>query len=121
MAKQTINLGTAANDGTGSNLRAAGKIINDNFTELYPVQVTGLTLEDDGWTSESGLYYYDLANAAIKANSFVEIIPINEDYLIVKAADILPEIDITAGNARIYAVNEPTDDIGITIYITTTS
>ena len=35
MAKQTINIGTVANDGTGSNLRAGGTIINDNFTELY--------------------------------------------------------------------------------------
>lgn len=33
--KQTINLGTAANDKTGTKLRAAGKMINDNFDELY--------------------------------------------------------------------------------------
>ena len=35
MAKQTINIGTSANDGTGSTLRAAFDICNDNFTELY--------------------------------------------------------------------------------------
>jgi hypothetical protein len=35
MAKQTINIGTAANDGTGTNLRAGGQIVNANFTELY--------------------------------------------------------------------------------------
>ena len=35
MAKQTINIGTSANDGTGSTLRAAFDITNDNFTELY--------------------------------------------------------------------------------------
>lgn len=35
MAKQTIALGTIANDGTGTNLRAAGDMINDNFDELY--------------------------------------------------------------------------------------
>jgi hypothetical protein len=35
MAKQTINIGSAANDGTGSTLRAAFDITNDNFTELY--------------------------------------------------------------------------------------
>tara|TARA_R100000234_G_scaffold119163_1_gene101365 strand:+ start:645 stop:2534 length:1890 start_codon:yes stop_codon:yes gene_type:complete len=35
MAKQTINIGTAANDGTGSSLRAAFDICNDNFTEIY--------------------------------------------------------------------------------------
>jgi len=35
MAKQTINLGTSANDGTGDNIRDGGTKINDNFTELY--------------------------------------------------------------------------------------
>lgn len=35
MPKQTINLGSVANDGTGTQARAAGDIINDNFTELY--------------------------------------------------------------------------------------
>jgi hypothetical protein len=34
MAVQTINLGTAANDGTGDTLRAAGTKINDNFSDL---------------------------------------------------------------------------------------
>jgi len=35
MAKQTIGIGSAANDGTGDTLRAAFDICNDNFTELY--------------------------------------------------------------------------------------
>ncbi len=35
MAKQTIGIGSAANDGTGDDLRAAGGKINANFTELY--------------------------------------------------------------------------------------
>ena len=35
MAKQTIAIGTTANDGTGSSLRAAFDICNDNFTEIY--------------------------------------------------------------------------------------
>lgn len=43
MAKQTIALGAAPNDGTGTNLRAAGDMINDNFDELYPV-LTGRLL-----------------------------------------------------------------------------
>ena len=34
-AKQVINIGTTANDGTGSTLREAMDICNDNFTELY--------------------------------------------------------------------------------------
>ncbi|MES2783019.1 MAG: hypothetical protein V4657_09500 [Pseudomonadota bacterium] len=35
MAQRTINIGAAANDGTGDKLRIAGDKINDNFTEVY--------------------------------------------------------------------------------------
>ena len=44
MAKQTINTGTIANDGTGSTLRAAGDLINDNFNEIYTAIGDGTTL-----------------------------------------------------------------------------
>ena len=44
MAKQTINIGTIANDGTGSTLRAAGDLINDNFNEIYSSIGDGTTL-----------------------------------------------------------------------------
>jgi len=35
MAKQTINIGTTANDGTGTPLRDSFDIVNDNFNEVY--------------------------------------------------------------------------------------
>ena len=35
MAKQTINIGTVADDGTGSTIRAGGDLVNDNFNEIY--------------------------------------------------------------------------------------
>ena len=35
MAKQTIGIGSAANDGTGDPLRSAFDKINDNFSEIY--------------------------------------------------------------------------------------
>jgi len=35
MAKQTINIGTSANDGSGDPLRTAFDKSNDNFDELY--------------------------------------------------------------------------------------
>ena len=41
MAKQTINIGTTANDGTGDQLRAAFDKVNDNFTELYDDETSG--------------------------------------------------------------------------------
>jgi len=37
MAKQTIGIGSIANDGTGDPLRTAMDKVNDNFDELYAV------------------------------------------------------------------------------------
>jgi len=55
MARQNINKGTTANDGTGDTLRAAAGKINDNFIELYTLlggdsaQVTNkVSLADSG-------------------------------------------------------------------------
>ena len=37
MAKQTIGIGSSANDGTGDAIRTAFDKSNDNFNELYNV------------------------------------------------------------------------------------
>ena len=56
MAKQTVGLGTTANDGTGDPLRTAFDKINDNFDELYlnstitagnNITITGNTIASD--------------------------------------------------------------------------
>lgn len=39
MAKQTINVGTTANDGTGDTLRDSFVKVNENFTEVYDKKV----------------------------------------------------------------------------------
>jgi Bacteriophage T4 gp9/10-like protein. len=44
MAKQIINIGSTADDGTGSTIRAGGSIINDNFNEVYTLLGNGTTL-----------------------------------------------------------------------------
>ena len=48
MAKQSINIGSSANDGTGSTLRAAFDICNDNFTELYGGTTSALGFKAEG-------------------------------------------------------------------------
>ena len=48
MALQSIGLGSAADDGTGDTLRAAGTKVNENFDEVY-------TLLGDGTTLSSGI------------------------------------------------------------------
>ncbi len=44
MAKQTLGLGSAANDNTGDTLRAGGDKINDNFSEVYTALGNGSNL-----------------------------------------------------------------------------
>ena len=44
MAKQTINIGSSADDGTGTTIRAGGDLINDNFNEIYTVFGDGSNL-----------------------------------------------------------------------------
>ena len=44
MAKQSIGLGSTANDGTGDSLRVGGDKINDNFDEIYTTYGDGSTL-----------------------------------------------------------------------------
>jgi len=46
MAKQTINIGSSANDGTGDQLRTAFDKANDNFDELYTLADTKSTVTD---------------------------------------------------------------------------
>jgi hypothetical protein len=46
MAKQTINIGTVANDGTGDSVRTGGDKINDNFNEIYTAFGDGSSLND---------------------------------------------------------------------------
>jgi len=53
MAKQTINIGSTANDGTGSSLRAGGDLINDNFNEIYTAFGDGSTLSSGFITASS--------------------------------------------------------------------
>ena len=59
MAKQTINIGSTANDGTGSTLRVGGDLINDNFNEIYTVLGSGSALAFDitGVTNGQALIY----------------------------------------------------------------
>ena len=44
MAKQSLGLGSSANDNTGDTLRAGGDKINDNFNEIYTAIGNGTNL-----------------------------------------------------------------------------
>ncbi len=64
MGKQVVFRGTAANDGTGDNLRLGAQKINENFTELY-------TALGDGSTLASGNYVTTSANQVL-ANKTID-------------------------------------------------
>ena len=53
MAKQSINRGTAANDGTGDNLRAGAQKVNNNFDELYNALGNGTTLTSGNYLTDA--------------------------------------------------------------------
>ena len=72
MAKQTVNIGTVANDGTGDNLRAAYDKLNDNNDELYALLGNGTNLAITGDVSVS-------AGAVTIANDAVEQAMIADD------------------------------------------
>jgi hypothetical protein len=78
-------------------------------------QITGITVSQASWTLDSGLYEYDISDASITSNTVVDVIPDNADYTIVLAAQLLPANVSSAGEVKIFAVNEPTDDINVTL------
>jgi hypothetical protein len=65
MANQSINIGIAANDGSGDSLRAAFTKCNSNFTELYtrvrsavPATVDGSAGDVAGMIAYNGTHLY---------------------------------------------------------------
>ena len=64
MSKQSVNIGSVANDGTGTTLRAGGNIINSNFTELYNNLGDGSNLKINvAGATTNNVLIYDAANA----------------------------------------------------------
>lgn len=71
MAKQTIGIGTTANDGTGDPLRDAFDKVNDNFTEVYAddfvthARIENRYTEDESISTLTGTVSFDCSSAAI--------------------------------------------------------
>jgi len=81
MARQTINIGTTANDGTGDPLRTAFDKINDNFIELYGADGDSNTLagnlDINGWNIISS-----------RSNEDIRILPAGTGGVIASAVRI---------------------------------
>ena len=76
MAKQTVSIGTSANDGTGDPLRTAFTKINANFTELYGDTAEANDILDDTTPQLGGnldINGFNITSA--RSNENIRIIP----------------------------------------------
>ena len=120
MAKQTINIGSSANDGTGSTLRAGGDLINDNFNEIYTAIGDGSTLSpvtassthtftnktyDLGGTGNSFTGSLAEFNSALQGDSFVSLTGSETLTNKVLTTPTIAEIDAT-GDFTVDAVTD---------------
>ena len=69
MAKQTINIGSSANDGTGTSLRDGGDLINDNFNEIYTAIGDGTTITTGTFVTETGTHTLTNKTIALGSNT----------------------------------------------------
>jgi len=111
MAKQSINRGTSANDGTGDNLRAGAQKVNANFDELYTVLGDGTTLVSGNYLTDSSTN--TLTNKTISgASNTLTNIPNSSLDSITNAKLANSTITITGDGAQTSAV-----DLGDTLTI----
>ena len=73
MTKQTINRGSAANDGTGDNLRAGALKVNENFNELYTVLGDGTTLLSGNYITDASTSTLTNKSISGSSNTFTNI------------------------------------------------
>lgn len=125
MAKQVINIGTVANDGTGDPLRTAFDKANDNFTELYSAGSLSLASDiitftkADGTTSTINISaYMDEDARAIASgtlNGATGIVTFTRDDASTFTLDLSALLDdtniVTSVNSQTGAVSLDTDDI----------
>ena len=121
MSKQTIGVGTVANDGTGDTIRAAMNKVNANFTEIYNAVGDGsdLTLPQFASTlTLSGLLYAD-PNGVITSLPGVIYDVDGRIKVTTSTAEVVPDIQIISSNNAILSLVEhgsETTSAAVTLY-----
>ena len=104
MAKQTLGLGSAANDNTGDTLRVGGDKINDNFNEIYTALGNGSTL---------GIDLTNPATGQVLRYNGTTFLP--SDYTtLTSALDVSGNSIISSSNGNITVAPNGTGDILLT-------
>ena len=139
MARQNVNRGTTANDGTGDTLRIAAGKINDNFVELYTLlggdsaQITQkVSLADAGVTYKGNVHNTVLgftegaAAHTITLSAATGTVTLNEatqtltNKTITSPTLTTPQInDTSADHQYVFAVSELAADRTITLPLLT--
>ena len=131
MAKQVINIGAAANDGTGDPLRTAFDKVNDNFTELYSDDagdvdsVNGQTgtvvLDSDDITQGSSNLYNQThtgdvtgSTALTIANDVVSYEKIDDEFTTSDALTAAATVDVDFDAAQVFTLT-PTSSTTLNI------
>ena len=110
MAKQSLNIGTVANDNTGDTLRSGGDKINDNFDEIYAAIGNGSAL---------GVSILNPAVGQVLRYDGSSFVPQNYNAL-TSSLDVAGNSIISASNGDITLVPNGTGDVRITAGTQTT-
>lgn len=125
MAKQTINIGSAANDGTGDPLRTAFDKINDNFNEVYAelggdggndVSISGSTISTDTGTGADLILDSDSTVVKVATGTSLQFIDHTDNALVKydtsgNLVDSLITYDGTTLTAGDVSINQSTGTI----------
>jgi hypothetical protein len=120
MAKQTINIGSVANDGTGDPLRTAFDKVNQNFTELYNDDAgdvdsvngqTGVVVLDTDDIAEGATNKYD-QTVVLNEGANVTVTGTYPNFTIAADGGAAPVSSVDAGTG--ISVNSTTGDVVVT-------
>lgn len=97
---------------TAENARVAAELERQNKKKSFTYDILVAN-----WNLVSGKYEAVISNAGILADSFVDIIPSNDNVDIVRAAQIYPSVLISAGIVKVYSKFLPSGTISVTVNI----
>ena len=102
MAKQIIGRGTAANDGTGDNLRDGAGKINDNFDELYTAFGDGTNITSGTFITDTGTHTLENKSISLTDNTITGTTAefntalTDNDFATLAGSEVLTNKELTA-------------------------